>query len=82
MLKKIAMGVILFIYIILLFFSACTSLTKKQPHISHVRLMDKMLDSFISKCGGKLILFNSIYDYIEDKDYFNFFNLYTNVFFF
>ena len=36
----------MFIYIILLFFSACTSLTKKQPHISHVRLMDKMLSSY------------------------------------
>jgi len=46
MLKKIALGVILFIYIILIFFSACTSLTKKQPHISHVRLMDKALESF------------------------------------
>ena len=40
------MGVVLFIYIILIFFSACTSLTKKQPHISHVRLMDKVLESY------------------------------------
>ena len=46
MIYRILLGVTLFIYIILLFFSACTSLTKKQPHISHVRLMDKMLSSY------------------------------------
>ena len=34
----------------------------------------KMLESFINKYGGKLILFNSVYDVIDDKDYFNFFN--------
>ncbi len=36
----------MFIYIILLFFSACTSLTKKQPHISHVRQMDKIFENY------------------------------------
>ena len=46
MLKKIALGVVLFIYIIILFFSACTNLTKKQNHISHTRLMDKALKSY------------------------------------
>jgi hypothetical protein len=46
MIKRIFLGVVLFIYIILIFFSACTSLTKKQPHISHVRLMEKALQSY------------------------------------
>ena len=36
----------MFIYIILLFFSACTSLTKKQPHISHVRQMDAIFKNY------------------------------------
>ena len=44
MLKKIAMGVILFIYIILIFFSACTQLTKKQPHFQHVKKMESILN--------------------------------------
>ena len=46
MIKRILLGVILFIYIILIFFSACTSLTKKQPHISHVRQMDKIFENY------------------------------------
>lgn len=46
MIKRIFLGVVLFVYIILLFFSACTSLVKKQPHISHVRLMDKILTPY------------------------------------
>ena len=46
MIKRIFLGVILFIYIILLFFSACTSLTKKQPHISHVRQMDAIFKNY------------------------------------
>ena len=46
MIKRIFLGVILFIYIILIFFSACTSLTKKQPHISHVRQMDKIFENY------------------------------------
>ena len=46
MIKRIFLGVILFIYIILLFFSACTSLTKKQPHISHVRQMDEIFKNY------------------------------------
>ena len=36
----------MFIYIILLFFSACTSLTKKQPHIDHVRQMDAIFQNY------------------------------------
>lgn len=46
MINRILLGVTLFIYIILLFFSACTSLTKKQPHISHVRQMDKIFKNY------------------------------------
>ena len=46
MIYRIFLGVILFIYIILIFFSACTSLTKKQPHISHVRQMDKIFENY------------------------------------
>ena len=45
MLKKIALGVILFIYILLIFFSACTNLTKRQPHFEHIRKMDIILES-------------------------------------
>ena len=55
MIKRFLLGVILFIYIILLFFSACTSLTKKQPHISHVRQMDKIFQNYdleIDLIGG------------------------------
>lgn len=36
----------MFIYIILIFFSACTSLTKKQPHISHVRQMEAIFQNY------------------------------------
>ena len=46
MIYRILLGVILFIYIILLFFSACTSLTKKQPHIDHVRQMDTIFQNY------------------------------------
>ena len=46
MIKRILLGVTLFIYIILLFFNACTILTKKQPHISHVRQMDKIFKNY------------------------------------
>jgi len=46
MIKRILLGVILFIYIILIFFSACTSLTKKQPHIDHVRQMDAIFQNY------------------------------------
>lgn len=46
MIKRILLGVILFIYIILIFFSACTSLTKKQPHIDHVRQMDTIFQNY------------------------------------
>ena len=46
MIYRILLGVTLFIYIILIFFSACTSLTKKQPHISHVRQMDKIFENY------------------------------------
>jgi hypothetical protein len=46
MIKRIFLGVVLVIYIIILFFSACTSLTKKQPHISHVRHMDKIFQNY------------------------------------
>lgn len=34
----------------------------------------KMLESHIKRYGGEMILFNSIYDFINDKNYFNFFN--------
>jgi len=66
MLKRIAMGVILFIYIILIFFSACTSLTKKQPHISHVKLMDTALSSFEDN-----FLPNQNFVFLEKYAYFN-----------
>jgi len=46
MIKRILLGVILFIYIILIFFSACTSLTKKQPHIDHVKQMDAIFKNY------------------------------------
>ena len=46
MIYRILLGVILFIYIILIFFSACTSLTKKQPHIDHVRQMDAIFKNY------------------------------------
>ena len=46
MIKRILLGVVLFIYIILIFFSACTSLSKKQPHISHVRQMNKLFKNY------------------------------------
>lgn len=66
MLKKIAMGVILFIYIILFFFGACTSLTKKQPHIAHIRLMDKALSSFDNN-----FLPNENFVFLEKYVYYN-----------
>lgn len=43
MVKRFLLGVILFIYIIIFLFSACTHLTKKQPHINHVQKMEKIL---------------------------------------
>ena len=46
MIKRIFLGVVLVIYIIILFFSACTSLIKKQPHISHVRQMDAIFKNY------------------------------------
>jgi S1-C subfamily serine protease len=46
MIKRILLGVILFIYIILIFFSACTSLNKKQPHLVHVRKMEKIFKNY------------------------------------
>ena len=46
MVKRILLGVVLFIYIILIFFSACTNLTKKQPHISHVRQMEEIFQNY------------------------------------
>jgi len=46
MIKRILLGVILFIYIILIFFSACTSLTKKRSHLLHVRKMEKIFENY------------------------------------
>lgn len=46
MIKRIFLGVILFIYIILFFFSACTNLTKKRPHLLHVRKMEKIFKNY------------------------------------
>jgi S1-C subfamily serine protease len=46
MIKRIFLGVILFIYIILIFFSACTNLTKKRPHLIHVRKMEKIFKNY------------------------------------
>jgi len=46
MINRIFLGVVLFIYIILLFFSACTSLSKKQPHLVHVRKMEKIFKNY------------------------------------
>ena len=45
MLYRILLGVILFIYIILFVFSACTQLIKKQPHINHARKMDTIFQN-------------------------------------
>jgi hypothetical protein len=36
----------LFIYFLLIVFSACTSLKKKQPHFQHTRNMDRILQSY------------------------------------
>ena len=72
MIKRIFLGVILFIYIILIFFSACTSLTKKQPHISHVRQMDKIFknydDNFLPN-QNFVFLKKFIYGNKEEKRY-------------
>ena len=46
MIKRIFLGVVLLIYIILFFFSACTSLTKKQPHLLHIRKMEKIFKNY------------------------------------
>ena len=66
--KKIALGVVMFIYIILIFFSACTSLTKKQSHVSHIRLMDKVLDSYDNTLPYQNFIFIEKYILFDEKE--------------
>jgi len=69
MIYRILLGVVLFIYIILIFFSACTSLTKKQPHIDHVRQMDTIFQNYDDNfLPNQNFVFLRKYIYVNNKE--------------